>query len=58
MLDPWIIEEIIRREDESRRRQEETRVEVPLEGPRYHERDSSKPAPTEEGERGVTIIDL
>ena len=57
MLDPWIIEEIIRREEESKRRHEENRVEVPLDGPRYHERENSKPA-AEETERGVTIIDM
>ena len=56
MLDPWIIEEIIRREDEARRRQEETRVELPLEAPRYHDNDSQKPS--EDSERGVTIIDM
>ena len=57
MLDPWIIEEILRREDESKRRHEQTRVEVPLDVPRYHERDNSTPA-AEETERGVTIIDM
>ena len=57
MLDPWIVEQIIRREEDRRRRQEETRVELPLESPRYHEGDSSKPA-SEDSERGVTIIDL
>jgi len=56
MLDPWIIEEIIRREEDTKRRQEETRVELPLEGPRYHEPDKSKPA--EDSDRGVTVIDL
>lgn len=58
MLDPWIIEEIIRREEESRRQQEQTRVELPLERPHYHESDTSKPTPSEDSERGVVVIDL
>ncbi|HLU68288.1 MAG TPA: hypothetical protein VKZ63_18520 [Kofleriaceae bacterium] len=57
MLDPWIIEEIRRREEERRRDQEAGRVELPLESPQYHERGTPAP-PAEESERGVTIIDL
>jgi hypothetical protein len=56
MLDPWIIEEIRRREDE-RRDREAGRVELPLESPQSH--DSDRPAPPrEEGDRGVVVIDL
>lgn len=56
MLDPWIIEEIRRREDE-RRREEHGRLEVPLESPRYREREVPTPA-EDESDRGVVIIDL
>jgi hypothetical protein len=58
MLDPWIIEEIMRRESDRRQNQERPRAEVPLEAPvRYNdethaqEDDSSK-------DRGVTVIDI
>lgn len=57
MLDPWIIEEIRRREEERRREQEERRVEIPLESPQYQ--DNGVPAtPAEEPERGVVVIDM
>jgi hypothetical protein len=56
MLDPWIIEEIRRREEERRREQEVDRLEVPLEQPIY--REAPVPPPREEIERGVTVIDL
>jgi hypothetical protein len=59
MLDPWIIEEILRREEEKRRREEEAgRLELPLE-PQY--RDSGR-FPTENQDsdagRGVVVIDI
>ncbi len=54
MLDPWIIEEIRRRE-EDRRREQDSRLELPLEPPRYHE---APVPPPEEIDRGVTVIDL
>jgi hypothetical protein len=59
MLDPWIIEEIRRREDE-RRDREAGRVELPLESPHSHDSDRPAPAPPrdEKGDRGVVIIDL
>ena len=53
MLDPWIIEEIRRREEDSRRREE--RVELPLESPQYRQPDKK---PASEDERGVVIIDI
>ncbi|HUS68197.1 MAG TPA: hypothetical protein VMZ28_26870 [Kofleriaceae bacterium] len=57
MLDPWIIEEIRRREEDRRREQEERRVEIPLESPQYQ--DNGAPAtPAEEPERGVVVIDM
>lgn len=57
MLDPWIIEEIRKREEERRRDREAPRVELPLESPHYQ--DGGTPAPpAEEVERGVVIIDM
>jgi hypothetical protein len=56
MLDPWIIEEIRRREEERRRDHEAGRVDLPLESPQYQE--SGPPAPPTEGDRGVVIIDM
>jgi hypothetical protein len=57
MLDPWIIEEILKREEERRREQERGRAELPVD--RYD--DTKKPTVTpakEEGERGVVVIDI
>ena len=57
MLDPWIIEEIRRREE--RDEQPRERIEIPLESP--YQRDGDGPAvpePEKENERGVVIIDL
>lgn len=56
MLDPWIIEEILRRE-EQRREQERGRVELPLDAPRSTEQPSIPPK-REESERGVVVIDI
>jgi hypothetical protein len=60
MLDPWIIEEILKKEEELRREQERSHVELPIErapyGPR--ERPTVTPAPEPESERGVMIIDI
>lgn len=56
MLDPWIIEEIRRREEERRQREEGGRLEIPLERPIYREAPVTQPP--EEVERGVTVIDL
>lgn len=56
MLDPWIIEEILRREEDMRREQERERV-VPAEPPRYREHIP----PNNGGEgtnRGVIVIDI
>ena len=57
MLDPWIIEEIRRREEERRQEQEAGRVEIPLEPPHYQDRSAPVP-PQEETERGVIVIDM
>jgi hypothetical protein len=56
MLDPWIIEEIRRREEEERQERERPVLELPLESPAY-------PTPTgkpqDSGEqRGVVIVDF
>ena len=56
MLDPWIIDEILKREEESRREQEHR---VPLEKPRRPTGPQPAiPAPAEETDRGVTVIDI
>jgi hypothetical protein len=56
MLDPWIIEEIRRREEEERQHERPV-LEVPLEAPVY-----PVPGPTgrpeEREERGVVIVDF
>jgi hypothetical protein len=58
MLDPWIIEEIKRREQRSRIEQQ-PRVEVPLQGPeRDRDKGGGRPADGEEAPpRGIAIID-
>lgn len=60
MLDPWIIEEIVRREREEKSRQEERRIDRPLDNPpRYHDSEPKPPpVPNHEGERGVITIDI
>lgn len=58
MLDPWIIEEILKKEEEARREQERGRAELPV--PPYRDI-SDRPVvtpPREETERGVMIIDI
>lgn len=56
MLDPWVIEEIKRREEERRREREPGRLELPLHAP-VPEGDETRP-PKEDSDRGVTVIDL
>jgi hypothetical protein len=55
MLDPWIIEEILKKEEERRREHERERPELPVDQYR-DERPAVTPAP--EPERGVMIIDI
>jgi hypothetical protein len=57
MLDPWIIEEIRRREEEEAREREHPRVEIPMDMPVHPERGGS-PTPGQKEERGVTIVDF
>jgi hypothetical protein len=58
MLDPWIIEEILKKEEEARREQERGRVELPI--PPYRDGGDKTVVtpPREEAERGVMIIDI
>jgi hypothetical protein len=60
MLDPWIIEEIRRREEEQRRREEQRPLVLEL--PIHNEQPAggqSKPAtPEETPPRGIAIIDF
>lgn len=59
MLDPWIIEEIRRREEEQRRIDQRPVIEMPIHGPRPEDRgEQGKPATDDEGPRGITVIDL
>jgi hypothetical protein len=55
MLDPWIIEEIRRREEAEQHDRQRPMLEIPLEAPHYPTSDATPP-PGEE--RGVVIIDL
>ncbi len=57
MLDPWIIEEILKKEEEKRREAEQVRIELPITPYREDPRPSVTP-PREETERGVMIIDI
>lgn len=63
MLEPWIIEQIRRREEEERRRHEQPRLEIPIRDDRY-KRDRPEDEEDEEkkdrdgGNRGVVIIDI
>ncbi|MFT3700518.1 MAG: hypothetical protein QM831_45660 [Kofleriaceae bacterium] len=58
MLDPWIIEEILKKEQEQRRDEERGRVELPVEPYREDDRPRVTPPQPAEGERGVMIIDI
>jgi hypothetical protein len=58
MLDPWIIEEILKKEEERRREQERGRAELPIERERDTGPRTVVTPPREESERGVMIIDI
>ena len=58
MLDPWIIEEILKREEDRRREQERHRIEAPLERPRYRDTEPTSQPASDEGSRGVVVIDI
>jgi hypothetical protein len=57
MLDPWIIEEILKKEEELRREQERGRAELPIPYRDSGDKTVVTP-PREETERGVMIIDI
>ena len=57
MLDPWIIEEILKKEEE-KRRETERQAELPVPRPRDTGPRPTVTPPREEGERGVMIIDI
>ena len=58
MLDPWIIEEILKKEEERRREDQRSRVELPVEPYREDRTPSVTPPREQEQERGVMIIDI
>ena len=53
MLDPWIIEEILKQEEKHKRREEVLHIDLPLEP---HPQETEKPK--EESNRGVVVIDI
>lgn len=55
MLDPWIIEEIRRREEAERSREQPV-LELPLDTPSYSGPGQAREQPSED--RGVVIIEL
>lgn len=58
MLDPWIIEEIRRREEEETRERERAVLEISMEMP-VHRPEGEVPTQTpNKEERGVTIVDF
>jgi hypothetical protein len=59
MLDPWIIEEIRRREEE-RRRDDLSQLELPMQAPEhFDEEPRQRPRKEDEDEdRGVWIMDI
>ncbi len=57
MLDPWIIDEIRRREEAERHEHERPVLEIPIEMPRHPSTDT-RPEPPPGEERGVVILDF
>lgn len=57
MLEPWIIEEIQRREEEERRRQERPYVELPVAEEMWPPRTEAE-EDVDEPKRGVVIIGM
>lgn len=56
-LDPWIIEEILKREKEKRRRDKEEQPQLPV-PEQYPEEPSERPTKEpDEGDRGVVYIE-
>ena len=57
MLDPWIIDEIRRREDQRRRDQDARQIELPLYD-EHLEESSHKKDQNDEPKRGVVVMDI
>lgn len=57
MLDPWIIEEILKKEEQRRQEQERGRIDVPVDTYR-EDREPKVTPPREDTERGVMVIDI
>ena len=60
MLNPWIIEEILKREQEQRQERERPRAEVPIDGPSHYHDSPEQPAVIHppQSDRGVVIMDI
>jgi hypothetical protein len=63
MLEPWIIEQIRRREEEERRKSERPQLEIPTNDDQWRRRPDDADADGDEkepegGPRGVVIIDM
>ena len=63
MLEPWIIEQIRRREEEERRRQEQPRLEIPVRDEHWkrdrpEDDEEEKDEDKKDRDRGVVIIDM
>jgi hypothetical protein len=60
MLDPWIIEEIRRREEERRNQRQQPVVEIDIDMPKVGDegKERGKPAETDDQPRGVVVIDF
>lgn len=65
MLDPWIIEQIRRREEEERRRDQRPQLEVPRQDENWHphtegegEGEPERKKDDDTPDRGVVIIDF
>lgn len=61
MLDPWIIEQIKKREEKLRREGEAKRIQIPVATPEDDLPVSNTPppqAPPEQSDRGVVVIDM
>ena len=57
MLDPWIIEEILRREEEQRR-DERPMLEMPMPLPEEPDAEDQSVREEDDSERGVAIVDF
>ena len=59
MLEPWIIEQIRRREEEERRQRERPHLDIPARDERWKpEREPDDDEDREQSDRGVVIIDM